>query len=336
MARVEHSLRVVYEAASGEANNLTVISMVPDEEGWEIRLQDAGASITPGVGCTAEASNLVVCRASFEPPPLVAYLKDEADAFTAFHQCAGFPECVEVHAGAGNDIVVGSSGADYLFGGDGDDVLEGRNGEGYLYFHVGDELTGGRGDDVLRGGVGRDVLIGGPDTDVMSGGKGFDEVGYWERRSPVRADLQGDADDGGSGEHDRILRDVEALAGSSGADVLKGNSLGNTLRGLGGQDVVRGHGGDDSVEGGNGSDWLAGGGGRDYLVGSSRDPTDHAVSEAARGHDVMFGGSGADFFMANDDFADRLRGGPGRGDRALIDPGLDDVRGIERVSSFDP
>ena len=65
---------------------------------------------------------------------------------------------------AGDDIIFGGFGPDYLNGGAGDDELRGAAGN--------DTLIGGPGRDQLAGEAGNDVLIGGPGKDFLEGGPG--------------------------------------------------------------------------------------------------------------------------------------------------------------------
>jgi hypothetical protein len=59
------------------------------------------------------------------------------------------------------------------------------------------------------------TLRGGRGPDVLEGGAGLDEVTYWRRRLPIRADFDGVADDGARGERDRIASDVEWVTGGA-------------------------------------------------------------------------------------------------------------------------
>ena len=66
------------------------------------------------------------------------------------------------------DLLLGSSVANYLDGDDGDDVIDGRGGDDRLFGRAGnDDILGGSGDDLLRGGEGGDDLIGGTGADVF-------------------------------------------------------------------------------------------------------------------------------------------------------------------------
>ena len=117
-------------------------------------------------------------------------------------------------------------------------------------------LDGGTGRDTLVGTLESDVLVGGPGSDVLDGGRGGSDWASWaERREPVRADLDGVADDGVRGERDE-LRSVENLRGGADDDVLVGNA---------GTNVLAGRGGNDRLRGGRGADTLFGQWGRDVL-----------------------------------------------------------------------
>jgi hypothetical protein len=82
---------------------------------------------------------------------------------------------------------------------------------------------------------------------------GGDTVGYGTRTftaagsAGVTADLDGNADDGASGEGDRIDADVEALVGSIRDDKLNGNSAPNLLEGRIGVDQLVGAQGPDRL-----------------------------------------------------------------------------------------
>ena len=226
-----------------------------------------------------------------------------------------------------------AGGAVTIAGGPGDDRLDSGTAHG--------RLSGGRGDDLLRshdgliftGGPGNDRMLGGPgyDTfraghgldgrDTMLGGGGRDTASYEARRGGVRADLQGDRDDGAPGELDRIGSDVEDLTGGDGPDRLVGNGRRNRLVAGGGRDVLAGLGGDDELSGeqphgrpagdgdrmfgGSGDDSLTGGAGNDVLVGGL-------------GWDGVQAGPGADSVILRDGRPDRVECGGGH-DRLSLD-----------------
>ena len=84
------------------------------------------------------------------------------------------------------------------------------------------------------------------------------------RTAAVTVKLDSKANDGSSGEQDKILTDVENLVGGSGADKLTGSKLANVVTGGPGADtLVGGDGNDtfyakdgakDSLDGGKGTD----------------------------------------------------------------------------------
>ena len=78
---------------------------------------------------------------------------------------------------AGEDEIIGGSGADRLYGKGGDDEIKGRAGDDRLYGAAGeDELYGGDGNDRLYGGTQDDELDGGRGHDRIYGGDGNDEI----------------------------------------------------------------------------------------------------------------------------------------------------------------
>lgn len=205
-------------------------------------------------------------------------------------------------------LVIGARSV--IRGGPGPDLLRGFGGS----------LLGEAGADRLVGRDGENVLVGGAGRDTMSGGTGLDEVSYAGRRRAVRADLDGDRDDGDRGERDLIGRGVEILRGGRAGDVLIGDDGENGLAGGEGTDVLSGAGGDDQLSGGNslealddmgGADQLDGGEGDDQLLGSAG--PNRIVP--GPGRDSVEGSSGSDKIFARDDYTDDvscdLTGGAG-------------------------
>ena len=109
------------------------------------------------------------------------------------------------------------------------------------------------------------------------------------------ADLDGDRDDGTSGELDLIASDIEGLRGGRGNDHLAGNVSANSLAGAGGDDIIAAGAGNDTVTGEAGLDVLRGGYGADLI--RARDGGRDAVS------------CGGDADVAQVDGADRLEYG---------------------------
>ena len=84
---------------------------------------------------------------------------------------------VVVDREGGDDIIIGDSGANMLYGRSGDDWLDGGAGADKLYGGVGDDVLIGRsGADKLYGEAGDDVLIGGTGLDRVYGGAGNDTI----------------------------------------------------------------------------------------------------------------------------------------------------------------
>lgn len=130
----------------------------------------------------------------------------------------------QVHAGGGDDTIVGALTADYLRGDDGNDLITG--GQAF------DDINGNLGNDTLSGGLGDDWVVGGKDNDVQFGGAGGDVV--W-------GNLGNDTLDGGDGN--------DQVRGGQGNDIVNGGA---------GDDYVSGDRGDDTVSGGAGADRFHG------------------------------------------------------------------------------
>ena len=119
-----------------------------------------------------------------------------------------------VWTGAGDDVVIGTASAEYMFGGAGRDLLRGHGGADRLIggdritrrsdipAGSADRLHGGAGPDALDGQGGRDLIVGDSGRDTLDGGRGGDRI-----RS-------------GDGDRDWVLcgRGVDRLAASA-ADV---------------------------------------------------------------------------------------------------------------------
>ena len=184
-------------------------------------------------------------------------------------------------AGAGNDHLVGNTGANRLFGGGGSDLIEGREGDDRLFGQAGDDrILGGEGADIVQGQAGRDVLFGDAGNDTLRGGGNYDELS------------------GGSG--------ADLLYGNNGNDTLDGDADADRLFGGAGRDVLRGGAGDDYLFGGDHRDWLFGGTGSDTLQGGDGDDE----LDGGDGADLLLGQIGDDVILGGD-HSDILDGGVG-------------------------
>jgi Ca2+-binding RTX toxin-like protein len=176
--------------------------------------------------------------------------------------------------GAGQDRLTGSAVANFMSGGGGVDTFFGGGGADLIFGDgEADSISGEAGDDQLNGGGGDDLLLGGDGADVMDGGAGTDEVNYVGKTpgEPVTANLDGLANDGETGEGDRITTTVEDVTGGDGGDTLSGDQFANVLDGgFGGNDTLNGLAGNDTLDGGNGNDALNCGADSDVADGGAQ------------------------------------------------------------------
>lgn len=228
----------------------------------------------------------------------------------------------------GNDVIYGDFSEDQLYGGAGNDELHGGFADDVLY--------GGDGNDVLNGGRGWDYIYGGAGDDTYLFGKGdgwnniteyagegndkllfADEISvsdvqtwtYSQSKLAVVVDGGGSLTFNGSfisGQGLDVGTLVETiefgdstiwdftngliLNDSDDARTIDGSTLGDT---------INGNGGSDTLNGWNGNDILNGGSGTDYLYGHNGD--DILITSVAGEYDRLYGGAGADKFVAAND-----------------------------------
>ena len=170
----------------------------------------------------------------------------------------------------------GQGGTDFL------QNIEGIYGTSYNDTLVGNEgnnrLEGRGGNDSINGGLGKDTLLGGSGSDTLDGGEGVDAAGFQYAYNEYAITRVNDTDLRlARGSDTTILRNVEYLGFSSGADVrtlqdILGNTpsdYSDTLTGTAGDDSLSAGKGNDSVSGLAGNDTLSGGEGNDTLVGGA-------------------------------------------------------------------
>ncbi|HXA37669.1 MAG TPA: calcium-binding protein [Phenylobacterium sp.] len=129
------------------------------------------------------------------------------------------PSASEVHAGAGNDTIIGTTVPDYLRGDDGDDLIQGGPAFDDINGNKGNDtidggsggsdwLVGGQGDDMITahhsdnliyGNLGNDTLIGGDGHDIMRGGQGDDSIVGGSGNDFISGDRGNDTESGGLG-----------------------------------------------------------------------------------------------------------------------------------------
>jgi Ca2+-binding RTX toxin-like protein len=167
----------------------------------------------------------------------------------------------QLFGGNANDTLSGSAAPNRLFGAEGNDTLNGFGGN--------DDLQPEGGNDTLTGGDGDDTATYGPATDGsdrFGGGAGRDTASYRLRATPVNVSLDDIANDGGPGEGDNNLRDVEDIQGTESNDTLTANStVSNHLFGLAGSDTL------NTVDGISGNDEADGGAGIDRCIADTGD-----------------------------------------------------------------
>lgn len=205
----------------------------------------------------------------------------------------------------GNDILLGSSGDDRLWGQRGNDTIDGGYGD--------DELIGGLGNDTMSGGFGQDTALG--DVGIIlrahdsSGRPQINQDGSWHRdvvlldtaalvasyqlnqlpQSVFQSNqfdsllLSGAYNPDGSRVLTNGIWDTQAIAikaFKSGDDSLFGNAGNDSLYGQGGNDTIDGGSGSDTIEGNAGNDTLNGGEGDDLVIG------DNSFSAVSYGRDL--------------------------------------------------
>jgi Ca2+-binding RTX toxin-like protein len=288
--------------AGNEANRVQVVR---GAEG-EFNVFDPSTRIRVSTGCRSITRTSAVCSGAITGVSITARGGNDRLDVTFLDIPAS------LDGGDGNDVLIGGGAGDLLDADDGND-----------------SLFGGGGADELRGDPGVDHLLGGAGPDVIDGGTGDDTADYSDATGPLSIDLDGNADDGHSGEGDRVEADVERVVGGpfddriaaiSGDHVLIGGGGNDTLAGGSGTDRLEGGDGDDRLNGGVGSDALDGGDGSDLADYAGRfDPVDLDLRAGVATTDR---GSGTRRVRETDNLfsiesargsshADVLRGGPG-------------------------
>jgi Ca2+-binding RTX toxin-like protein len=235
-----------------------------------------------------------------------------------------------VTGGAGNDVLVGSGGANMLSGGAGNDTLIGGAGA--------DSLNGGLGNDILWGDVNDVSFIGGGGYDVLAftdavdhtislgtagigtviGNAGVDVIDMTGATNSLLLIAWGGANNDtitmgasvgyayGQDGNDRLIggNAIDVLIGGAGADILYGNG-GNDVLWVDGSDTFDGGAGIDwvivenavgttLVIGNNGVEVAAGNIGNDTI--DARTNTAGVVLWGNLGADHLYGGTGTDHY----------------------------------------
>jgi Ca2+-binding RTX toxin-like protein len=328
-----------YTAGNNETN-MVLITL----SGSTYTINDSGASISPGSGCSGSGST-VTCTGSITT--ITVGLGNNGDQLWNMTNTA-----MNATGGSGNDTMVGGGGVDVLNGEGDNDIIHGRGSSDLLTGEAGtDQLYGGDAADYLNGGTGTDTLSGDGDNDTIEGGGGTgDIVSYATATGGVTVNLNttGTAQNTGAAGSDTLSnvwgvvgsihvdvltshasgssldggQSADYLYGAAGADELRGGDGNDLLIALGGNDKLWGGAGDDYMEGGAANDELSGEGGQDYLVGddfdvNTTDGDDTLVDSS--GNNVLLGGGGSDNIWAFNSRKDIINCGNNVPDTATTD-----------------
>ncbi len=161
-----------------------------------------------------------------------------------FNSAEHFRVLLSVDAGltqtgtAAADGLMGDNDGETMSGGAGDDVIFGGGGTNYLRGDDGaDTIVGGRGFDDINGNMGNDSCLSGGGNDWVVGGKDNDTLVGSDGDNLVYGNLGADSCDGGGGN-----------------DIVRGGQDNDVVQGGAGDDFVSGDKGDDTMTGGAGAD----------------------------------------------------------------------------------
>jgi Ca2+-binding RTX toxin-like protein len=137
---------LVYTAAAGEANHLTITEQKGGKATPSFRLTDSQAPLVAGAGCSRNTAHTVTCP-SGRVTIIVAKGDDLHDTLV---NETGMRSRLD--GGKDHDTVLGGSAGDVLYGGSGEDTLSGRGGADTI-------KTRGRWLDTVSCGAGRDTVF---------------------------------------------------------------------------------------------------------------------------------------------------------------------------------
>lgn len=204
----------------------------------------------------------------------------EADVFIS----TGTDVIENVTGGAGADTITGDTTTNTLKGGLGNDVLNAGT-AGACASDI-DLLYGESGDDTFEMGAASNC------PDYVYCGAGTDVVNYGLRTLALTVSLDSSANDGETGETDKIdiATPCERIIGGAGDDTITGGTGADILHGGIGADTLSGGAGDDTLNGGPGNDILNGGAGDDSFPESGTDAWIVGAPARGTGSDIINGG----------------------------------------------
>jgi hypothetical protein len=244
---------ITYQAGPGETNRVVVnwgggrptFDDVPEVEN--------AMTIGPGCQDTYGDRLIIECPGASPNATIIVRLGDGDDRASIL-QDPQRGHRHELYGEAGNDQLLSEEGSDLLDGGEGNDEMQPDDMDSGGQAGVGDTVVGGPGQDKLQ-------LVDSP-------------------QDQLSASLDGVANDGGPGEGDNYMPDIEDIQGSRGAqnslsgtagpnviEILSDDRVPNSISGGGGDDRLLGGGGNDRIDGGDGNDTLVGGAFDDTLIG---------------------------------------------------------------------
>ena len=217
-------------------------------------------------------------------------------------------------ATAGDDVVVGTDGADVIETGLGNDTVCGLGGDDTIKTGAGiDWVDGGDGDDLIRVGARDDTAYGGAGADVINGGGGADYIDGGGDDDVIWDSFGADVDVYGGAGNDLFVvgrGDPNHFDGGDGADRVDYRAMtsGVTIN-LASRTTVRvvedtftsieqarGSRYDDVITGTSGANVLVGDSGDDTIYGMGGD--DNLVGD--KGDDILYGGYGRDRLVGGD------------------------------------
>ncbi len=141
-----------------------------------------------------------------------------------------------------------------------------------------DVLFGSTGAEWLEGGAGNDTLMGSLGADTLDGGSGFNTIDYSASNAAISIALDGSVGSGGYAAGDTLFN-IQSIIGSAYNDTISGSNDKDNLVGGAGDDILSGGADNDTLIGGSGNDTLIGGAGADVLDGGSgTDTVDYGSS----------------------------------------------------------
>ncbi|MEV8313674.1 calcium-binding protein [Streptomyces sp. NPDC059900] len=248
---------ILYTAASGQANKVTVAASKSDGSQEITYVIDDAVAVRAGDGCSypdsADRTKVSCTVATLETQDPYATLKlvlgDGDDSFAYDNTTDQTYYFASAGLGDGKDTATHSGGVDgnSVSGGAGDDNLS--VGEyGVVLGGVGKDTLRAAGGSIAQGGDDNDTIYSQGDESAVDGGAGNDVIQGGAERQNLS---------GGDGN--------DTIRGAAGDDFLYGGKGNDTLYGNDGNDTIYGNSGDDKLYGGAGADTLSGGPGTNVV-----------------------------------------------------------------------